>query len=408
MRKINRIEPVLPTLPKQRKVAVYVRVSKDTERLNHSISAQIDYYRMLIQKNPQWEYVGVYTDYGITGTLTSKRSAFQRMIVDCEAGKIDIIITKSISRFARNTVDLLETVRYLKTLGIGVRFEKEQIDSLSEEGELMLSLFASCAQEESRSISENIKWGIRKRFQTGEIGAANKHIFGYQYDNKQKKYRIIPEEAKIIHWIFDQYLQGSSICEIVKALNKAGVVTVKGCRFSTASLNLLLHNEIYIGDLRRQKYFVEDPITKKKVKNCGQFPQYYIINCHEAILDREIWEKVQAEMKRRAVMQHPTYCFTRKIRCGICGNRYTRKKSVRKGKVYVYWTCRSKKKTGETCSSRNLNEEKLKQIVIQILDGKEFDKGVFEENIKEILVMENGDLMFFLVKGGIKTWKVEG
>ena len=405
MKKIRQVELVCPVLPERKKVAAYARVSKENERLRNSVSAQISYYRTFIQKNPKWEYVGVYADCGVTGTLTSKRSEFQRMIADCEAGKIHIILTKSISRFARNTVDLLETVRYLKSLGIEVRFEKEQICSLSEDGELMLSLFASFAQEESRSISENVKWGIRKRFESGEIGMANKHILGYRYDEEQKKYMIISEEAETVRWIFDRYLEGISIREIAKELNKAGLSTVKGSKFSEASLNVLLHNEIYAGDLKRQKYFVEDPITKNKVKNCGQLPQYYMVDCHKAILDRETWEKVQMEIKRRAAMQNPTYCFTRKICCGICGNLFTRKKGIIKGKSYVYWICRSKKKVGITCSSVNIKEEELKQIAMVLLGMKEFEEEVFKERIKTIVVMENGDLEFCFGSGERTIWE---
>lgn len=180
MAKIIKIEQEVPVIQTKKKVAAYARVSMESERMNHSLSAQISYYSSLIQKNPGWQYAGVYADYGITGTRTAKREQFQKMLSDCEAGKIDIILTKSISRFARNTVDLLETVRHLKSIGVEVRFEKEKIHSFSEDGELMLSLLASFAQEESRSISENCKWGIRKRFQSGEIGVANKRILGYR------------------------------------------------------------------------------------------------------------------------------------------------------------------------------------------------------------------------------------
>lgn len=307
MKKIRKIEAVLPTATERKKVAAYARVSKETERLKNSVSAQVSHYSAFIQGNPEWEYAGVYADYGITGTLTSKRKGFQRMLADCKAGKIDIIITKSISRFARNTVDLLETVRQLRTLGIEVRFEKEQINSLSESGELMLSLLASFAQEESQSISENIKWGLRKRFQSGEIGAANKHILGYRYDDGQKKYVIVPEEAKTVRWLFDMYLAGLSLRKIAKALNEAGFCTMKGGSFTEASLNLLVRNEIYAGDIRRQKCFVEDPIAKNKVKNCGQLPQYYMLDCHEPILDRETWAKVQKEIERRAGRKIPTH-----------------------------------------------------------------------------------------------------
>ncbi len=222
------------------------------------------------------------------------------MLDDCETGKIDMILTKSISRFARNTVDLLETVRHLKSLGIEVRFEKEHINSLSEDGELMLTLLASFAQEESRSISENVKWGVRKRFQSGEIGAVNKHILGYQYDDELRKYAIIPEEAESVRWMFQMYLDGVSLRDIAESMNKAGIHTMLGNDFREASVRQLIFNEVYTGDILRQKSYIADPITKTKVKNCGEFPQYYIVGCHEAIIDRETYVKVRAEMDRRA------------------------------------------------------------------------------------------------------------
>lgn len=405
MKKISRIEPVLPILQKRKKAAAYARVSKDTERLNHSVSAQVSYYSSLIQKNPEWEYVGVYADCGITGTLTSKRDEFQRLLADCEAGKIDIILTKSISRFARNTVDLLETVRHLKTLGIEVRFEKEHIDSLSEDGELMLSLLASFAQEESRSISENVKWGIRKRFQSGEIGIANKHVLGYQYDEKEKKYMIIPEEAKTVRWIFAMYLEGYSLRKIAKTLNEARLSTVKGGAFAEGSLHVMIHNEIYAGDIRRQKCFMKDPITKNKRKNRGQLPQYYIEGCHEAILDRETWAKVQKEMEKRAASVK-TYPFTGKITCGICGRSYTRRFVVRKGKESVSWICRAKKEPKVTCQSRNYSERQLQEICARLMEMDKFDKDTFKESVKGITVLLDGSLEMRFYNGEIKVWKM--
>lgn len=401
MKKITKIEPVLPILPKQKKVAAYARVSRDTERLINSVSAQISYYSTLIQNNSEWDYVGVYADFGISGTSTSKRSEFLRMLNDCEKGKIDIILCKSISRFARNTVDLLETVRHLKSLNIEVRFEKERINSLSENGELMLSLLASFAQEESRSISENCKWGIRKRFQSGEAGVTNKHLLGYKYDEEQKKYIIIPEEAEIVQQMFKMYLDGISLRHIAKSLNKANFRTVNGCKFSETSVNIMLHNEIYAGDIRRQKYYIKDHVNKIKVKNCGELPQYYMFDCHEAIIDRKTYVKVQTEMERRAAMQNPTYPFTRKIKCGICGNFFTRKKSKIKGKTYVYWVCCSKKKTGTTCTSVNFCEEKLKQISSQILGIDKFDETEFKRQIDRIIVFEDGSLEYKFKEGKI-------
>lgn len=394
MKKISKIEPAVLPAEKRKKAAVYARVSRDTRRLQHSVSAQIGYYRELISKNPDWEYAGVYADCGVTGTLTVKRSEFQRMLADCEAGKIDIILTKSISRFARNTVDLLETVRHLKLLGIEVRFEKEQIHSLSAEGELMLSLLASFAQEESRSISGNIKWGLQKRYQSGEIKASNKHILGYQYDEEQKKYVVIPEEAETVRRMFQLYLQGISLRKIASTLNQAGHRTVNGCRFTEVSVNSAIHNEIYAGDLRRQKYFVEDPISKRKIPNRGCLPQYYIQDCHEAVLDRETYAKVQDEIARRAALARRTCCFSGKIRCGICGNHYIRKKSTVKGRTYVYWVCRGKKTAGMTCTNINLKEEELKQNYMGGFGREAFDEKDFESQVREILVLRGGALEF--------------
>ncbi|GFI30230.1 transposon Tn3 resolvase [Lachnospiraceae bacterium] len=405
MKKISRIEPVLPVLAGRKKVAAYARVSRDTERLMNSVSAQVSYYSALIQNNPEWEYAGVYADCGISGTGKARRSEFLRMLADCEAGRINIILTKSISRFARNTVDLLETVRHLKSLGIEVRFEKEHINSLSEDGELMLSLLASFAQEESRSISENVKWGVRRRFQSGEIGTANKHILGYRFDEEKQKYTIIPEEAETVRRIFAMYLEGRSLREIAGELNAAGLSTVKGCKFSEGSLNVMIRNEAYAGDIRRQKCYMADPITKTKVKNCGELPQYYMADCHEAIIDRETYAKVQAEMERRAGLVNPAYPFTGKMKCGICGNCFTRKKGTVRGKTYVHWICRSKKETGMSCTSVNFSEEELERISAQALGMDEFDGAVFEKAVRGITVMENGDLEFHLTGGETKVWK---
>lgn len=404
MPKITKIERSLPTIKARKKVAAYARVSRDTERLMHSVSAQVSYYSALIQKNPEWEYAGVYADCGISGTLTDKRDEFKRMLSDCEAGKIDIILTKSISRFARNTVDLLETVRHLKSKGIEVRFEKEKISSLSEDGELMLSLLASFAQEESRSISENCKWGIRKRFQSGEIGMANKHILGYQYDEELKKYVIIPDEAKSVKWMFQMYIDGISFQAIADKMNAAGIRTILGNKFQEASVRQLIFNEVYAGDIRRQKCYMADPIKKIKVPNQGELPQYYMRDCHEAIIDRETYAKVQKEMKRRAAMMNPTYCFTGKIRCEICGKHYTRKKGVIRGKTYVHWICRGKKEVGMTCTSKNFTEKQLESICAKILETDTFDETAFEEKVKSILVLENGNLEFHLVGGITRTW----
>ncbi|MCD8222747.1 MAG: recombinase family protein [Clostridiales bacterium] len=404
MAEIRKIEPAVPHIARRKKVAAYARVSRDTKRLMHSISAQVSYYSDLIQKNPEWEYAGVYADSGISGTGKEKRSEFQRMLADCELGKINIILTKSISRFARNTVDLLETVRHLKELGIEVRFEKEHINSLSEDGELMLSLLASFAQEESRSISDNCKWGIRKRFESGEIGTANKHILGYRYDEEQRKYIIIPEEAVIVRRMFELYIDGVTLQEICDDLNNRGWRTINDCLFQESSLMSMIRNEVYAGDTLRQKSYMADPITKNKVKNKGEFPKYYMPDTHEAIIDRETWAKVQEEIARRESLLNPTYCFTRKIRCGICGMHYTRKISKIKGKKFVHWICRSKKEPGVTCASINFSESELKHICSKILGTDTFSEDEFNRSVLEMVVLENGSIEFHMIGGEKKVW----
>ena len=406
MRKISKIEPKLPIIQARKKVAAYARVSRDTERLMHSVSAQVSYYSALIQKNPEWEYAGVYADMGISGTDTSKRGEFLRMLADCEEGKIDIILTKSISRFARNTVDLLETVRHLKDLGIEVRFEKEHIHSLSEDGELMLTLLASFAQEESRSISENVKWGVRKRFQSGEIGEANKHILGYRYDDGLRKYVIIPEEAEAVRWMFQMYIDGVPLRGIAESMNSAGIRTTLGNDFQEASVRQLIFNEVYAGDIRRQKCYMADPITKTKVKNCGELPQYYMADCHEAIIDRETYAKVQAEMERRAGLVNPTYPFTGKIKCGICGQSFTHRKGITKGKEYVSWFCRAKKEVGMTCTSCNYSEQNLMEICAKLMGTDSFNGTAFESSVRLISALPDGSLEVQFFDGQIKRWEM--
>lgn len=402
MAKISRVEPKTKAPAKRQRVAAYARVSKDTARLKHSVSAQVSYYSKLIQSNPEWEYAGVYADSGISGTEIKERNEFQRLIEDCEAGKIDIVLTKSISRFARNTVDLLATVRHLKEIGVEVRFEKEHINSFSGDGELMMTIIASFAQEEVRSTSENIKWGIRKGYANGIDVARNKKVYGYRYDGE--KYVIQEDEAEIVRYIFTSMADGIAPNVIVKELNARGAKTWRGYDFCYGNLATILKNEIYIGDRRMQKCFVADPIKHNKVKNRGELPQYYISDCHEPIIDRETFDKVQEILKQRAEAV-PTYPFTGKIKCATCGNQFTRKKDKVKGKTYIHWICRSKKEKGMTCSSVNFSEEELEKISAQMMGMDEFDGGAFENDVKLITVEKNRDLRFQFTDGSTKVWE---
>ena len=401
MRKISKIEPTMPAVAAKKKVAGYARISMESERMHHSLSAQISYYNALIQKKPEWEFAGVYADDGISGTGTAKRSEFLRMLADCEAGKIDIILTKSIQRFARNTVDLLETVRHLKNIGVEVRFEKENINSMSGDGELMLSILASFAQEESRSISENVKWGTRKRFEQG-IPNGRFQIYGYRWEGDHLV--VEPEEAKIVKMIFDDFLKGLSAESTEKKLEEMGVKSFKGVHFSNSSIRQILSNITYTGNFLFQKEYVTDPITGKSKINRGELPQYWVENTHEAIIPLETYQAVQAERQRRrelgvlANWSINTSCFTSKIKCPLCGKSYRRSgKRQRKdpNEVYYIWLCRTKSEKGaKSCSAKSIPEKKLKAVCAEVLDLEVFDETVFTEKIQQIVVHGEDTLEF--------------
>lgn len=408
MRKINIIEPKVPQMPSRKKVAAYARVSMESERLQHSLSAQVSYYSSLIQQNPAWEYAGGYADDGITGTKTNDRTEFNRMIADCEAGKIDIILTKSISRFARNTVDLLNAVRHLKELGISVQFEKEHIDSLSEDGELMLTLLASFAQEEVRSLSDNVKWGTRKRFEKG-IPNGRFQIYGYRWDGDHLV--VEPEEAKIVKLIYDNFLNGLSAESTEKQLEEMGVKSYKGQHFGNTSIRQILGNITYTGNLLFQKEYTVDPISKKSRKNQGELPQYWVENTHEAIIPMEVYQAVQEEKARRrelgvfANWSINTSCFTSKIKCGRCGKSYQR--SNRKGRKdldanYTVWICGTRRKTGnEQCQNKDIPEPMLKEACAAVLGLDEFDETVFSEQIDHIEIPAPYEMVFYFKDGRI-------
>ena len=293
--KINILEPTPPALKPRKRVAAYCRVSMETERLKHSLSAQISHYSERIQKNPEWIYAGVYADDSISGTGTEKRGEFNRLIADCEAGRVDIVLVKSISRFARNTVDLLETIRHLKEIGVDVWFEDESIHSMDGDGELMLTILASFAQEESRSISENVKWGIRKRYEKGEPRRGI--LYGYRVKNGRM---VIEEsEAAVVRRIFDMFLAGDSAYMIAKKLNDEGVRSYYGKGFTNTAILHMLHQEKYIGNTMMQKYFTESHVTHKLVKNCGELPMYYAEGTHPAIISAEIFQRTQEEFVAR-------------------------------------------------------------------------------------------------------------
>lgn len=390
--RISRIESTLPR-KKRMRVAAYARVSTEKGAMLHSLAAQISYYSELIQSNPEYEYAGVYADEGLSGTLEG-RPEFQRMLQDCRAGKIDRILCKSISRFARNTVMLLKTVRELKLLGVSVYFEEQNIDTMSGEGELMLTVLASFAQEESRSVSENCKWRIRKKFEQGIPTG----LCMYGYKVKNGVFTIIPEEAEIVRRIFSMYLEGIGCERIMKALIEAGVPAPDGGLWSASTILLMLRNEKYAGDLLLQKYYINNHIEKKQLPNRGELPQYAVAEDHEPIIDRATFDAVQKEIRWRAAVYVTAMnrddgdegCDSRKpdkpaapamaipIICGICGKRY-RRKITRRGTAYAapVWICSTYNYRGKAyCASKQIPEAILLELIAVALDNRHSENEV--------------------------------
>ena len=351
-------------LPQRKRVAAYARVSSGKDAMLHSLSAQVSYYSEMIQHHSGWEYVGVYADEAKTGTRDSREN-FQRMLDDCRSGMIDMVITKSISRFARNTVTLLETVRELKSLGVDVFFEEQNIHSLSSDGELMLSILASYAQEESLSASENQKWRIRRNFENGMPW--NGTMLGYRYD---KGVLIVePEEEETVKRIYSEYLSGSGMTAIAKRLNADGILTRYSNAWGKASIKAVLQNYAYTGNLLLQTSRRVDHLTKRDAPNNGELPQYYVEGCHEAIIPLRLFNAVQEEMKRRAEKHtHPgvkrkEYPFTGKLICTCCGKHYRRKITATGPK----WICTTYNTHGKAvCPSKAIPEQVLEVIADEI------------------------------------------
>jgi len=404
MRKITKIEKSVPTLPTRKRVAAYARISEEKGRTLNSLSAQVSYYSAYIQKRPEWEYVGVYADSGESGTGKGKRDEFQRLIADCEAGKIDIVLTKTISRFARNTVDLLETVRRLRELGIEVRFEEQGINSMSGDGELMMTILASFAQEESRSLSENVKWAIRKGFKDGKPNSFR--VYGYRWNDE--KFIVHPEEAEIVKLIFDNYLKGMSAESTAKQLTEMGIKPPMGRGdFHFSAVRRILENEKYTGVLQMQKFYVESHLTHKIVKNNGELPMYIIEDAHEAIVSKETFAAVQAERILRneygvsSTWAINTSVLTRKIKCGQCGGYFRRKQRKRtNGTKMTYYQCgNAYKKDKGNCRMKELPQAKLYQAAVKVLGIDEFDEVVLVEKVESVIIPEQYTIIFRLHDG---------
>ncbi len=401
------IRPELKVL----RVAAYCRVSTKLEQQEGSYEAQIAYYTKKINSNPNWKLAGIYADDGISATNTKKRDDFNAMIEDCMAGKIDMIITKSVSRFARNTVDALQTIRKLKEKNIAILFEKEGVNTLEGSGELLITILSSQAQEESRNISENTRWGIVRRYENGIITVNHKKFMGYTKDKKTGELIIVPEQAEIVRRIFRMYLEGSSILEITRALEEDKIKTVTGKdTWHPGVIERMLINEKYMGDVLMQKTYTVDFLTKKRVKNNGIVPQYYIEDNHEAIIPKEIFYKVQEEKARRASLNKSAvtrkanklkkekskfsskYALTEILVCAECGHPYRRQVWSKYGQKSAVWRCENRLKNGvkSTCkNSPTLKEEPLHHTIMTAINNVVENNGefigAFRENIIRVI-----------------------
>jgi len=403
-RTITKIE-ALQELPKRTRVAAYARVSSGKEAMLNSLAAQVNYYKQLIQNNSDWEFVGVYADEALTGTKDT-REEFQALIEDSRNGKIDMIITKSISRFARNTVTLLKTVRDLNAINVDVFFEEQNIHSISGEGEMILTFLATFAQEESRSVSENMKWRIKKDFEQG-IMWGGKPCLGYDLENK--RLILVPEEAKIVQYIYQLYIDGNGADTIGKLLSARGISPQKSPRWNRSTIMQILSNYNYTGDLMLQKTFRKDHLSKRKVVNYGEVDKYIVKNNHEAIISKELFDKAQKmrkqqaeKIKPRSVYKH--YAFTGMIRCGICGRAFTHKTTPHN----EIWKCSlSVTKGKEACAAKQVPDSKIKEAANSILNRSEFDEKYFKSKVEQVVVMPENKLVFQMKDGTSKDfyWK---
>lgn len=372
-----------------KRVCAYARVSTDEEDQITSYKSQIEYYTEKIKSNPEWQFVGVYADEGISGTQIKHRVEFQRMIDDAKHGKIDIIITKSISRFARNTIDSLNTIRDLKSRGIDVHFEKEGLKTLDMDSEMFLTLYSAFAQAESESTSQNIKLGLKAKMKRGEpVGCAR--CYGYHFNKETKEFEIVEEEAKIIRMIFNWYADGLGSRVICNKLNSMGIKSPKGNKYQPETILSYINNNKYVGDLLQNKSYTESPLTHRKIDNYGEKDFYYVKDHHQGIVSRELWDRCQEISKKRRKkminreernhieVYSRKYPFSSKIKCACCGKNYVRKTSNirRNGTRTYWWTCGTRLKYHDekgiescSCSSITLQEKVLEDIFVKVYNN---------------------------------------
>ena len=381
------------------RVAAYCRVSTESEEQAGSFTTQVNHYTNYISKNPEWQLVYIFADEGITGTNTKNRKEFNRMIDECMAGEIDLIITKSISRFARNTVDCLNYIRQLKEKRVAVFFEKENINTLDSTGEILITIMASLAQQESESISKNIKLGLQYRYQAGQVRFNTTNFLGY--DTDETGHLIINEkQAKVVKRIFKEYLEGKGTGIIARGLMEDGILTGSGrLIWSGNDINRIISNEKYMGDALLQKTYTVDCLTKERVKNDGTVPQYYIEDNHEPIVSKEVFNLAQQEKARRSNLYtgkrkqkrvyQGKYALSGKVICEHCGDIFRRVKWNSRGSKATVWRCVTRLTDHTQCQARTVKEDLLHEAVLEAINEFIGDKGnylkVLEKNITQVL-----------------------
>lgn len=397
--------PAVPKLDRELYVAAYARVSSGKDAMLHSLAQQVEYYSGLIQSHPGWRYAGVFADEALTGTKDN-RAEFQRLLAECRAGRVNMVLTKSITRFARNTVTTLETVRELKALGVDVYFEEQRIHTMSADGELMLTILASYAQEESRSASENQKWRIRKSYERGEI-MCWRYMFGYNIT--KDSIEIDPEEAPIVREMYRRVIAGHSLSSICKWLNDNRYFGALGGRWNTPRLREALSNEKYLGNAMLQKTYVNNHLEKKVIVNTGELPKYYVTETHPAIIDQETFDAAQQALaaiaEKTAGRAKRTVCeLTSLITCGNCGRHFKRVHN----NGSVGWRCETFQTLGKSyCASKKIPEETLHQLFCGLLDMPVYDPSTVRSEVQDITVTGLNALTVQLKDGTSHdlTWK---
>ena len=391
-------------IQRQLRVAAYCRVSTDSEEQLTSYEAQKNYYTDKIMSNPNWTMAGIFADEGITGTSASKRPEFLRMIRKCRQKKIDLVLVKSISRFARNTVDCLNYMRALRELGIAIIFEEQNINTLESDGELLITLLGAVAQGESESISENVKWGKRQAMREGKSAIQFKRLYAYE-KGEDGKPRIIPEQAEVVRRIYDSFLSGQSLRMIKDMLEREGIPTVNdGLEWSISVIRGILQNEKYCGDVLQQKTFVNDCISRKHIRNVGQLPMYLIQNHHEGIVSRDTFNAARAEFARRSAGRAPSqklaptgrscysakYALTERLVCGECGTLYRRCVWSKRGQKKAVWRCASRVDYGtKYChDSPTLDENLLQNAILDAINSTMSRKAMLVDKITDAMRME--------------------